>query len=225
MNKLTKINKTVFVFLISGIGLLLLQIPIISLAGSKAHLTLFEFFAPITTSFIGLIPGLFSIALIQAINLILHGPDALDIGALIHFFPMLFAGLYFWKKNAFVGIALPILAILIFNLSDTGREVWYYSLFWTIPIISHFGRVQSLIMRSLGSTFMAHAVGGAVWIHLLNIPKAVWDSLIPVVIIERILFAIGITLTYIAFCKVIEYLEQKNLIKPEIIKLLLPERK
>jgi len=68
------------------------------------------------------------------------------------------------------------------------------------------------VLRSLGATFTAHAVGGAIWIWVFNLPAAVWISLIPVVIMERGIFALGISASYILMNNVLAYLSSKKLI-------------
>ena len=94
-------------------------------------------------------------------------------------------------------LLVPLLSILAFNVHPIGRTVWYYSLFWLIPLAVWPIRSRFLLARALGSTFTAHAVGGAVWIWAFNLPAAVWVSLIPIVALERSIFALGIAASYI----------------------------
>ena len=58
---------------------------------------------------------------------------------------------------------------------------------------------DSLISRSLGATFTAHAIGGAFWIWTIPITSGQWIALIPIVIYERLLFPAGIAVSYVAF--------------------------
>lgn len=114
--------------------------------------------------------------------------------------------------NSTVLIA-PALAIIAFNLHPIGRTVWYYSLFWTIPYLVLPLTNRFLLLRSLGSTFTAHAVGGAVWIWAFNMPASVWQSLIPIVFLERALFALGISASYLLINNILGFLSSKNIIK------------
>ena len=101
--------------------------------------------------------------------------------------------------------------MVVFILNPIGRTVWYYSLFWLIPIVAYYKR-DNLLARSLGATFTAHAVGGAAWIWAFNLPAVVWKGLIPVVIEERLLFTFGIAATYVAMKYILSYLVSKNLL-------------
>ena len=62
-----------------------------------------------------------------------------------------------------------------------------------------FFQERSLIARTLGTTFAAHAVGGALWVWFVGLPASVWQSLIPIVIRERLIFAAGIAVSYLVF--------------------------
>jgi hypothetical protein len=49
------------------------------------------------------------------------------------------------------------------------------------------------------------------WIYASDFPVSVWISLIPIVAIERGLFAVGIALSYLITNKVLNYLITKDL--------------
>lgn len=200
-------KKVLFVLLFAALGLLALQVPFTELAGSRVKFTLFDFFGPVAASFIGTIPGIVAVFLMQFVNFLTHGAEVVDAGTIVRFFPMLFAAWYFGRKNRAV-LAVPILAIIAFNLHPIGRTVWYYSLFWVIPLIA-YRFYNFLPARALGATFTAHAVGGALWIHVFNLKASVWISLIPVVAAERLLFALGIAATYLVFKKILFYLGKR----------------
>ena len=124
---------------------------------------------------------------------------------------MLFATLYFAKKGTF-NLAIPALAIAAFVAHPIGRTVWYYALFWIIPIGAYFLRDRFLLMRALGATFTAHAVGGALWIWTFALPAPVWNSLIPVVAMERILFALGISCSFVLINNLLCLLKNKRIL-------------
>lgn len=191
-------KKTIiFVVLFAAIGLALMQFPLTQLVGSSVRFTLFDFFGPVATSFIGTVPGLIAVAAMQLGNFLLHGAVVVDAGTIIRFFPMLFAAWYFGRQNRSALVA-PVLAIIAWNLHSIGREVWYYSMFWLIPLLMYRFH-KFLPARALGATFTAHAVGGAAWIWAFSLPAKVWIGLIPVVAMERGLFALGICATYLLF--------------------------
>jgi hypothetical protein len=207
---LTKRNL-LFIAIFGIVGFIALQIPVAQLEGSKVKFTIYDAFAPLAGAFIGSIPGVAAVLLMQLVNFLVHGAHVQDIGTIIRFFPMLFAVLYFARKSR-LNLIVPMLAIAAFVAHPIGREVWYFSLFWTIPLIAYFFRDRFLMARALGATFSAHAVGGAAWIWAFSLPAAVWDSLIPVVAAERFLFAIGIALSYIAVTNVLYVLEKKHIL-------------
>lgn len=201
------------IFLI--ISFLTLQVPFTKLAGSNVSFTLFDFFGPIAGGFLGPILGLISVLGVELVNIVIkHTP--LTTGSMIRLFPMLFAVLYFSlvqgnKNSSKLILLVPILAMLIFWANPIGREVWYFAVFWTIPLIAYFKR-NNLLVKSLGSTFTAHAVGGAAWIWAFNLPTTVWKSLIPVVIEERVLFALGIAGSYLLTKYFLNFLINKKLL-------------
>jgi len=214
-------NKLIFVLLFIVLGFIALQIPINKLVGSRVSFTFFDLFAPISGAFLGSVYGLIAVFLIQGFNLLTHGLSNIDKGAIIRLLPTLFAVLYFSlaiksKKNSNYILLVPFVSMIVFNLHPIGRTVWYYSLFWLIPLLVWPFRERFLLARALGSTFTAHAVGGAVWIWVFSLPASVWTSLIPVVIMERLIFALGISASYILMTNVLVFLRGKNLLPKNI---------
>lgn len=205
-------KNLLFLAIFTILGLIALQIPFTQLVGSKVSFTLFDFFGPIATGFIGTGPGIVAVLLMQLVNFLIHGAQVVDAGTVIRFFPMLAAAWYFGAKSKF-NLILPLLAIIAFIAHPIGRTVWYFSLFWTIPVICYWLRDRFLLARSLGTTFSAHAVGGALWIYAFNLPAAVWLGLIPVVAVERGLFALGIAGMYVVMSNVLNWLMVKRVIK------------
>ena len=191
------------------LGFAALQVPINHLAGSKASFTMFDLFAPVSGAFLGSWFGIVAVFLMQLVNLMFHGFANFDKGTIIRLFPVLF-GVWFFSKRSGNFLIIPLLAIISFNLNPIGRSVWYYSLFWTIPVFCYFLRDRSLFARALGAAFTAHAVGGALWIWAFNLPAAVWISLIPVVAMERLLFASGIAGVYVLLNNVLFVLSKKR---------------
>ena len=203
-------RTVLFIAIFAVVGFGALQIPVTQLVGSGAKFTVFDAFAPLTGAFIGSVPGLIAVLLMNSANFLFHGAQVQDIGTFIRFFPVLFAVLYFAKKSR-LNLIVPLLAIAVFVAHPIGRSVWYFSLFWTIPIIAYFFRDRFLLARALGATFSAHAVGGASWIWAFALPAAAWNSLIPIVIAERLLFALGIAASYIVLNNLLYVLERKNI--------------
>jgi len=211
------------VFVVLGLGAL--QIQLTNLAGSGAKFTMYDAFAPIAGAFLGSVPGLITVFLMQFFNFLIHGADILDNGTIIRFFPILFATLAFARKNILLSWGVPLVAMIAFIAHPIGQTVWYFPLLWTIPMIAYFFRDRFLLARALGATFTAHAVGGMLWIYTFHTPALVWQSLIPIVLMERFLFALGIAGSYLLINNLLYILEQKHILKWHIAldrKYLLP---
>ena len=177
--------------------------------------TLFQFFGPVAGAFLGPFFGVIAVAFAQLIDFFIIGKEASLIN-ILRLSPMLFAAYYFGSKKKNLNIIVPLIAIALFILHTVGREVWFFSLFWTIPIIAKLlpeKYSNSIIARSLGATFTAHAVGGAFWVWTIPMTAGQWVALIPIVIYERLLFAAGIAASYIAFNALLDKVLDKFKIK------------
>ena len=111
----------------------------------------------------------------------------------------------------------------LFIAHPEGRQAWYFSLYWLIPVLAEFKK-DRLILRSLGATFTAHALGSVIFLYGFGLPAAVWIGLIPIVALERGLFAVGIWASYLAFNNGLEIVSHKvnlpifkNLINPRYL--------
>jgi len=204
-------KNLLFVFVFVVLGFIALQIPVTQLEGSKVKFMVYDAFAPVAGAFIGSLPGAVAVFFMQFVNFLAHGAVVEDIGTIIRFLPMLFAVLYFARQGK-MNLVIPLLAILAFVIHPIGRTVWYFALFWTIPIIAYFFQERFLLARALGATFTAHAVGGALWIWAFNLPGVVWISLIPIVILERTFFALGICASFVLVNNILAFLEKKHIL-------------
>ena len=204
-------RNLIFLTIFVVIGFVALQIPFTTVIGSKVKFTLFDFFAPMASGFIGTWPGLAAVFLMQGINFLVHGAKVIDAGTIIRFLPPLAAVWYFGSKSKF-NIIVPFLAIVAFNLHPIGRSAWVYSMFWLIPVICYFLRERFLLARALGATFTAHAIGGAFWIYAFGLSKEIWLGLIPVTAIERSMFALGIMAAYLVTNNALNILTVKKIL-------------
>ncbi|MCJ7740814.1 hypothetical protein MUP32_05905 [Candidatus Microgenomates bacterium] len=233
-----KKNQLLFIFIFTILGLTTLQIPFTTVLGSGTKFTLFDFLAPTAGAFLGTVPGLISVLVMQVINIALHGFSSVGFTSLIRLFPVLFGVFYFSKNGAtpkvertprtilinrdwywgrIISFGIPFLAIIIFNLHPIGRSAWQYSLFWLIPIVAHFWRKNlpaqaGLFIRSLGATFTAHAVGGALWVWAFGLSKTMWLSLIPQTAMERTLMAVGISISFVVLTNLFKLLVKNKLL-------------
>jgi len=190
-------KKFAFILLFSALSLLFYQFNFSEIVGSepKAYFTLFQFIGPIGGGIIGPLGGALSVLLVEVTNFFLTG-KVLDPITVVRFFPMLFAALYFGSKrkdSAFIALA----CLALFWLHPIGNTVWFYALYWVIPLAAAFYK-HNLFARSLGATFTAHSVGSVAFLYAFNLPAEVWIGLIPIVAIERFAFATGISVCYYA---------------------------
>ncbi|MBI2137966.1 hypothetical protein HYU13_00095 [Candidatus Woesearchaeota archaeon] len=194
-------KRVLFIILFAALAFAAKKINFSALVGEpNQFFTLFQFFGPIAGSFLGPIVGGVSVLLTEIADFFIMGKgySAVNLARLL---PMVFAAYYFGmkKKNA-IGVAVPLLAIAAFVLHPAGREAWFFSLFWTIPVIVRIlpdKFANNAVFKGLGATFTAHSVGGAVWVWAVPMTPEQWVALIPVVIYERLMFTGGIVASYL----------------------------
>lgn len=137
---------------------------------------------------------------------------ALDAHILAHFLPGLCASLSWATRSVFVHVVLPLGCMLLFVTHPVGAQVWYYSLYWFIPVVIYLvwrheftgsfatflakKSLGFLFLSALGSTFIAHAVGSVIWLYTVPMGATVWRALLPLVAVERLIFAAGMTAGY-----------------------------
>ncbi|MFH1440011.1 MAG: hypothetical protein ABIG89_05570 [Candidatus Woesearchaeota archaeon] len=176
--------------------------------------TLFQFFGPIAGSFLGPVFGAASVFIAHGTDYIITS-KAFTLINIIRLTPMIFAAYYFGVKiktgkNIFsnftsyacrgISIFIPLAAMIAFIAHPVGRQVWFFSLFWLIPIVVRLLPAKysnNLILKSFGATFVAHSVGTAAWIWTIPMSAEAWIALIPIVVFERSLFAFGIIGSYV----------------------------
>lgn len=205
------IRGIVFLILFAALAYVALQIPVFALMGVIGKsFTLFEFFGPVAGAFIGL-GGVIAVGLAKLVNAAIGG-TGFGIWDLAKMSPMMFAAYYFWKNNVRgfgdrLGIIVPAIAMLAFWLHPIGQQAWFYALYWMIPIAAKF-LPERLLLRSLGSTFTAHAVGSVLFLYTIPTAPALWLTLIPIVAMERGAFAIGISASHIVFTNIMNTVDK-----------------
>ncbi len=195
------LKKILFVIVFGIMALIASQINFSQVLGTQNQFfTVFQFFGPIAGAFLGPVFGGAAILLSNIFNDFIFSGKELNLINIARLLPMVFAAAYFaTSKKRDWTLIVPLVAIAAFLLHPIGQQVWYFALFWTIPIIAKLISPTRLFVKSLGATFTAHAVGGALWIYVFQTTPEYWIALIPIVIFERFLFAIGISASYIVF--------------------------
>lgn len=174
--------------------------------------TLFQFFGPVAGSFLGPVVGILSVLIAEVSSYLFLG-KAFTLVNVLRLTPMLFAAWYFGTKKDKLSFFVPIAAIIIFIAHPVGRQVWFFTLFWTIPIIIKLlpkKYSSKVFLKSLGATFTAHAVGGAIWNYVVPMTPGNWIALIPIVIYERLLFASGIAASFVLLNTILDGLDAKT---------------
>jgi hypothetical protein len=100
--------------------------------------------------------------------------------------------------SALMQVCLPVACMALFALHPVGAQAVAYSLYWLIPAALYFISRKTIFLQSLSSTFIAHAVGSVIWLYTVGMTPAAWLGLIPVVFVERLLFAMSMTAAYYA---------------------------
>ena len=254
LNKLITTKGLMFLLIFSILVFIGDRINFSRLVGAQNQFfTLFQFFGPVAGAFLGPVVGVLSVLIAEVASKI-STHSAFDLVTILRLTPMLFAAWYFGTKKDKLSFIVPLIAIFAFVVHPVGRQVWYFTLFWTIPLILKYvnekyskyavsgvvavlGIVMFLLTpafrtlwfgaafavaialsynfsgissRSLGATFTAHAVGGAMWNYTVKMTPAAWNALIPIVIFERILFAAGIAVSFIVLNTVLDKLDSKT---------------
>jgi hypothetical protein len=205
-------KRILFLLLFTTMVLVGKKINFSALVGAENQFfTMFQFFGPIAGSFLGPIFGIISVLIAELLDFILIGKTFTLIN-IIRLTPMLFAAYYFGTKKKSISILIPLIAIFLFMIHPVGRQVWFFSLYWTIPIIVKLlprKYSNNVLLKSLGATFTAHSVGSTAWIYTVPMTAQQWITLIPIVAFERLLFAAGIAGSYIIINTLLDKLVQK----------------
>jgi len=187
--------------------------PLFQLVGANNQsFTLFQFFGPIAGAFLGPVVGVLSVLIAEIANFFVLGKE-LTLINFIRLLPMLFAAWYFGTKRDKLSFLTPIIAMILFIVHPVGRQVWYFSLLWTIPISVKLlpkKYSEKVFLKSIGATFTAHAVGGSTWNYVAQMTPELWIGLIPVIVIERLLFALGISLSFVILNTALDKVDSKT---------------
>lgn len=106
------------------------------------------------------------------------------------------ASLYWATQHYTVRLLLPIACMGLFIIHPVGSQAFIYSLYWLIPVVLFFIPQRSLFLQALGSTFIAHAVGSVIWLYTVPMAATTWIALMPIVLFERIAFALGMVIMH-----------------------------
>ena len=102
-----------------------------------------------------------------------------------------------WARPSFATkVFVPLACMLLFMAHPTGGQVWFYALYWLIPMGLYLCNCRSIFAQSLSATFIAHAVGSVIHVYTISMAPGNWLLLMPIVPVERLLFASAMTVLY-----------------------------
>lgn len=163
--------------------------------------TLYSFFSAsqITIPLAGAFGGSLASLMLYFVQSIMYGFTHSGSILFLYHLPTLCAGLYLSQTQPrFLKIVLPILCMALFVCHPVGRLAAPYALYWFIPVIISLSHTQMLFVRALGATFTAHAVGSTIFLYTKVTDPSLWYTLMPIVPLERLVFATGISMTCMA---------------------------
>ncbi|PIN77856.1 hypothetical protein COV16_06410 [Candidatus Woesearchaeota archaeon CG10_big_fil_rev_8_21_14_0_10_34_8] len=215
-------KRVLFILLFLGLVLIGKKINFSPIIGTdNQFFTLYQFFGPIAGGFLGPVFGIVSVFGAELANFFIAGKTFTAIN-LLRLTPMLFAAYYFGTRKKTIGLVVPILAMIAFVLNPIGREAWLYAMYWWIPVVVVIlpkKYSSNLFLKSLGATFTAHAIGSVAWVWSVPMGADQWLALIPVVAYERLLFAVGITGSYVIMNTVLDVIVDKWNVSEEILNI------
>jgi len=153
----------------------------------------FALFGPLVGFYAGLMPAFFIVMLRCFIKILFFGAP---VSLLSWHIPTLCASAYLLFNTWFIRIGIPLLCMFLFCIHLVGGKVWFYSLYWLIPITLYAIKNQSMFFQFLGSTFTAHAVGSVMWLYCLPMHAETFVALMPIVPLERFICASAMTLCF-----------------------------
>ncbi|VVC00946.1 Uncharacterised protein [uncultured archaeon] len=202
-------QKRIAFFAIFAVAALVLsQIKFDAILGvQNKNFTFFQLIGPTAAGVLGPFLGVASVLFVEISNSLITGAS-FDPLAIVLLLPMAFAALYFGSKDRLTAIP-ALVCMALFWMHPYGAQVWFYSLYWLIPVACAFHK-DNIIARALGSTFTAHAIGSVAYLYAFNLAPAVWLSLIPVVAFERLTFAAGIVVSFYAINTAVDLITAKT---------------
>lgn len=215
-----KIKLGIFLVLFSVLSFAFYHVELSYIVGSQEQsFTMFQFAGPVGGGIMGPGIGALSAVAVDFASKILLGKMSWDLVGFIRLFTVAAAAVCFGmvREKKWAGIAIPVAGMALFWANPVGAEAWGYALLWLIPVAASL-LANNLFMRSLASTFQAHVVGSLAFLYFVGMPAAAWWALIPLVLVERGLFAAGMSVTYVSLNSIISFV-QGRIVGSEVVKV------
>jgi len=200
-------RKAAFLVIFVALSLVAMKVNFSQVLGTNNQsFTLFQLLAPIGGGLFDPFFGAFSALLAQGVNFAVFGGST-DLFSLLRFLTPVAAAWYFGSKGKWP-VAVSLACMALFWMHPVGMMAPVYALFWVIPVAAKFAG-DNLLVRSLGTTFTAHAVGSVAFLYALPSQPALWIGLIPVVMYERLVFTLGIAVSFVVVSTLLDALSAK----------------
>ncbi|MEX0939937.1 MAG: hypothetical protein WDZ41_01095 [Candidatus Babeliales bacterium] len=187
--------SSVFILLFTSVLFIVSGIKINMIWGSSfSFLSGFNLVGPLAGIFLGLPFAILILAVKYLFKLYILSGNFLN--PLLYYVPTLCAMAYWKDKSKLIRLFLPLVCMALFVIHPIGNAAWFYSLYWFIPLVIYCLPTQTIFTQSLGSTFTAHAVGTVLWLYFGSMNVELFYTLMPIVFIERLLIASGMTIMY-----------------------------
>lgn len=154
--------------------------------------------APILMPLAGAFAGISGSALTCTLHFLIYCivTKSFSYHILAYCVPGFFASLWWSNKSTWLRVLPALCCMLLFVMHPVGSSAALYSLFWLIPIFISVLNYKHIFATALASTFTAHAVGSVIWLYTVPMSADQWLMLMPVVVIERLVFTLGMISAY-----------------------------
>ncbi len=210
-----KIKLGAFFAIFCVLSLMFYHVNVSYMVGAEEQeFSMFQFIGPVGAGLVNPVLGIASVLLVEVVWKLVLNEFTFSTFNMLRFLPMIAAAYYFGTvrkgRGMMFGIGIPLIGMVLFWAHPVGGQAWGYALLWLIPIITTFVSERHVFLRSLGATFQAHVVGSVAFLYTIGtaMPAAEWWGLIPLVLVERGIFAAGISITYVALNSLLEFIAQ-----------------
>lgn len=154
--------------------------------------------APIIVPLSGMLGGIEGSFVLFAISCIVRfvWSGMFSFHFLAYHIPGLFASLYLSCPHWGLRLLPAVLCMILFLAHPVGLAAGVYTLLWLIPIGIYLIGKKNIFLDALAATFTAHAVGSVIWLYTMPMTPHAWLALIPVALVERFTYALGIVVAY-----------------------------
>lgn len=131
-----------------------------------------------------------------------------------------FCASLYWATNHYaIRLLLPIACMGLFVAHPVGAQACVYALYWLIPVMLYVLPQRSLFLQALGSTFIAHAVGSVIWLYTVPMTVTMWITLMPMVLCERLMFALAMVVAHRIFTMIFGMIDQMMVVDKKSVRL------